>query len=104
MRSRDNGATWEQVQDGLPFFYYYGVWGDGDTLYAQLSYTGDNAGQGLQPYMSAPEKAGGPWTPYQSGAQKFINGPALMRYDADNQIMYSANWKGGIWALKVLKP
>jgi photosystem II stability/assembly factor-like uncharacterized protein len=104
VRSHDNGATWEQVKDGLSYFYYYTVYGDGDTLYTQLSYTGSNAGQGPQPYMTAPEATGGPWTPYQKGAQKFSDGPFMMRYDAVNQIMYSANWLGGLWALKVIKP
>lgn len=103
VRSRDNGATWEQLNT-LPFFYYYTVYGDGDTLYTQLSYTGDNAGQGLQPYMTASESLGNLWLPYLGGTQKFINGPGWMTYDSANQIMYSANWKGGIWALKVIKP
>jgi hypothetical protein len=104
VRSRDNGATWEQLNTGLPFFYYYTVYGDGTTLYTQLSFTGDNAGQGLQPYMAAPEATGGPWLPYLGGTQRFINGPAVMAYDAANEIMYSANWRGGLWALKVIKP
>jgi hypothetical protein len=104
LRSSDNGATWQQMQTGLGFFYYYSVYGDGDTLYTQLSYTGDNAGMGLQPYMSAPESTGGPWLPYLGGTQKFMNGPFWMCYDAANGIMYSANWRGGIWALKVIKP
>jgi hypothetical protein len=104
VRSHDNGVTWEQVQAGLSNFYYYTVYGDGNTLYTQLSYTGTNMGQGLQAYMTAPEKTGGPWTPYQQGAQKFNDGPFMMRFDAVNQIMYSANWTSGLWALKVIKP
>jgi hypothetical protein len=104
VRSHDNGVTWEAIQNGLSYFYYYTVYGDGDTLYTQLANTGTNAGQGLQPYMTAPEATGGPWTPYQGGAQKFNDGPFMMHYDAVNQIMYSANWASGVWALKVIKP
>jgi photosystem II stability/assembly factor-like uncharacterized protein len=104
VRSHDNGITWEQVSAGLPNFYYYSVVGDGTTLYTQLSNTGDNAGKGQQPYMTAPETSGGPWTPYRGGAQKFNNGPYVMSYDAANGILYSANWRTGIWALKVIKP
>jgi hypothetical protein len=104
VRSHDNGVTWEQVTAGLPNFYYYSIVGDGVTLYTQLSNTGDNAGQGPQPYMTAPEATGNSWTPYQGGSQKFNDGPYVMNYDAANGIMYSANWRTGIWALKVIKP
>lgn len=105
--SHDNGATWQQVQTtGLTYRYYYTVYGDGTTLYTQLSFTGTNGGVGLQPYMTTPEGtgAGGPWTPYQGAAQTFNDGPFEMQYDAVNGIMYSANWTSGFWALKVLKP
>ncbi|HVW26957.1 MAG TPA: hypothetical protein VHC69_16430 [Polyangiaceae bacterium] len=99
--SKDNGKNWAEAT-GLPYFYYYTVIGDGKTLYTQLSYTGTNAGQGLQPYWSAPEGAGGPWAKYQNGAQTFNDGPFTMRFDSANRIIYSANWKTGVWALKVL--
>jgi hypothetical protein len=102
--SNDNGVTWTQLTNGLNYYYYYTVYGDGTTLYTQLSSTGTNGGQGLQPYMTAPENAGTPWTPYQGGAQTFADGPAMMQYDATNGIMYSANWDSGDWALKVIKP
>jgi hypothetical protein len=104
VRSRDNGLTWEQITDGLPSAFYYSVGSDDVTLYTQLSNTGDNAGRGQQPYMTAPEATGGPWTPYQGGSQNFDDGPFVMSYDAANGIMYSANWRTGIWALKVIKP
>lgn len=103
VRSRDNGLTWEQIT-GLPSAFYYSVGSDDVTLYTQLSNTGDNAGRGPQPYMTAPEATGGPWTPYQGGSQNFNDGPFVMSYDAANGIMYSANWRTGIWALKVIKP
>lgn len=102
--SRDNGLTWKQMSDGLPYWYYYTVYGDGDTLYTQLAYTGTNAGQGLQPYMTTSESNPGKWVPYQGGSQKFTNGPFVMKFDAANDIMYSVNWNGGVWALKVIRP
>src|SRR5262249_18073973 len=71
VRSKDNGATWEQVNKGLKWWYYYTVYGDGTTLYTQLSYTGDNGGQGQQPYLVSKETDGAEWTPYQGGAQTF---------------------------------
>jgi len=101
VRSTDNGLTWTQITNGLSFFYYYGIWGDGTTLYAQLSYTGNNAGQGPQPYRTSPESDGSTWTAYHGGTQTFNDGPFMMRYDSINGIMYSANWASGLWALKV---
>jgi fibronectin type 3 domain-containing protein len=103
LRSHDNGITWTQVQGGLSYFYYYSVYGDGTNLYTQLSYTGNNAGQGPQPFMTSSETTGTAWTQYQGGAQTFNDGPFMMQYDATNGIMYSANWTTGLWALKVIK-
>jgi hypothetical protein len=103
-RSHDNGATWVELQNGLSNWYYYTIWGDGDTLYTQVAFTGTNMLGSPAPYMTAAEATDGPWTPYQGGAQTFSDGPAMMRYDAANQIMYSANWTNGLWALKVIKP
>jgi photosystem II stability/assembly factor-like uncharacterized protein len=103
IRSTDNGVTWKQL-DGLPNAFYYTVQGDGNTLYTQISYTGDNAGRGPQPYYVSSETDGLTWNPYQNGAQTFNDGPYIMRFDSSNGIMYSANWKDGLWALKVLPP
>jgi hypothetical protein len=100
VRSHDNGVTWEQLTNGLMNWYYYAVGSDGDTLYTQISYTGDNGGQGSKPYMTAPQAGAGPWSAYQGGSQTFTDGPFVMHYDAANKIMYSANWRAGIWALK----
>jgi hypothetical protein len=100
-RSKDNGLTWEDLS-GMPGAFYYSVQGDGKSLYTQLANTGDNAGRGPQPYVTSLESDGLTWTPYQSGAQKFTDGPYLMRFDPANRIMYSANWDAGLWALKVL--
>lgn len=102
MRSTDNGMTWTPLaNNGLPSFYYYGVWGDGTTLYTQLAYTGTNSGQGAQPFYSSPESDGLTWTKFNGGTQTFMDGPYQMRFDPVHRIMYSANWASGLWALKV---
>ena len=92
--------TWEAVgpsfQDG-----YYQVIGDGNVLYAQESNTGANS-VGPQPYITSPETDGATWTPYQGGSQTFADGPLCMRFDSIRRILYSSNWRTGIWALKVL--
>jgi hypothetical protein len=99
VRSKDHGLTWEAVgpsfQDG-----YYQVIGDGNVLYAQESNTGANS-VGPQPYITSPESDGVAWTPYQGGAQTFADGPVCMRFDALRRILYSSNWRTGVWALKV---
>jgi hypothetical protein len=102
-RSSDNGVTWEQLTT-LPYFYYYSVYGDGTNLYTQLANTGTNAGQGSQPYYTSLETDGKSWAPYDpnhTGAQTFGDGPFMMLYDPGHQIMYSANWNTGFWALKI---
>ena len=102
--STDNGVTWQQMTNGTNYSYYYSIGGDGTKIYTQVSYA-SQPGQnfpGLNPYLTANEGTTGPWTPYQNGAQLFDNGPFLMKFDSVNRIMYSANWRVGFWALKVL--
>jgi hypothetical protein len=101
LRSDDNGLTWETLES-IPNATYYTIQGDGETLYTQLSYTGDNGGRGPQPYLVSAEGDGNAWTAYGDGRQTFDNGPFVMRFEKSNRIMYSANWRGGIWALKVV--
>jgi len=102
MRSKDNGVTWEQLNDGLGFSYYYLVYGDGKTLYTSPAYTGTNGGAPL-PYYAASETSGGAWTPHLPD-QKLVDGPYQMKFDAANGIMYSANFGAGLLALKVIPP
>jgi hypothetical protein len=100
-RSKDNGMTWEQVTSGLPSANYYSVQGDGKYLYTCPS----AAIQGtylVEPYFTSLESDGATWAPYASDSRTFTNGPYRMRFDPANQILYSANWDAGIWALKVL--
>lgn len=100
LRSTDRGLTWTAVgpttQDG-----FYQVIGDGNVLYGQPANTGWNTTT-PQPYFSSPESDGVTWTAYQGGAQTFRDGPNVMRFDSVNRILYSANWRAGLWALKVL--
>ncbi len=80
---------------------YYQVIGDGNALYAQESNTGANS-VGPQPYITSPETDGKNWSPYQGGAQTFADGPYSMRFDPIRRVLYSSNWRTGVWALKVL--
>jgi photosystem II stability/assembly factor-like uncharacterized protein len=100
LRSTDQGMSWSAVgphtQDG-----YYQIIGDGNVLYAQSANTGKNT-TGPTPYLTSLETDGVTWTLYQGGAQTFTDGPCSMRFDPVNRILYSANWDGGLWALKVL--
>jgi photosystem II stability/assembly factor-like uncharacterized protein len=104
--STDNGLTWHQVNaTGMPYSYYYAVVGDGTTLYTMQS-SPIIGGYTTAPFVVTSESTGttSAWSQYQGGTQTFNNGPFLMRYDAANGIMYSANWGAGFWALKVIKP
>ena len=104
--SNDNGLTWSQVNStGIANSYYYVVVGDGTTLYTMQS-SPIIGGYTTTCFVVTPESTGttSAWSQYQGCAQTFNNGPFLMRYDAVNGIMYSANWGAGFWALKVIKP
>lgn len=83
---------------------YYQVIGDGNVLYAQESNTGTHAVGTPQPYVTSAEDDGVTWTPYRGGAQTFSDGPYTMRFDSYRRILYSANWRAGLWALKVMTP
>jgi len=97
IRSTDNGINWVSIG---PKFNdeYYCVIGDGNNLYAQESNTGYNS-IGPQPWVTSPESDGITWTKYND--QTFLNGPFRMAFDKVNRIVYSVNWNGGVWALKV---
>jgi hypothetical protein len=98
IRSKDNGLTWEALNNGVSYSYYYTVYGDGNALYTNPSL---RPGSSPAPYITSAEGDGLSWSPYKGGTQTFVDGPFLMRYDAVNGVMYSANWKAGLWALKV---
>jgi photosystem II stability/assembly factor-like uncharacterized protein len=97
LRSSDNGVSWKLVgpsfSDG-----YYKVIGDGTSLYAQEADTGGNSA-GPQPYITSAESDGVAWTAYND--QTFSDGPFDMAFDGADGIVYSSNWRDGVWALKV---
>jgi hypothetical protein len=63
------------------------------------AHTGGNSyGKGL-PYITSPETDGITWT--NSGTQTFSDGPYDLELDAKNRILYSSNWRAGVWAMKV---
>jgi hypothetical protein len=104
IRSTDNGLTWTSLKT-LPYASFYSVVGDGKRLYTQVSFTGDNGGHGQQPYYVSDETDGLTWKAYDplgKGPQTFFDGPFVMRFDAANGILYSANWDEGLWALEVM--
>jgi hypothetical protein len=100
IRSADNGATWEQLKVGLPYSHYGGIVGDGEHLYTTTACACDGAPFD-NPYFTAPEKDAAPFIPYRGGTQRFANGPNNMAFDKANDIIYSANWDEGVWALKI---
>ena len=102
LRSTDNGASWSRVgpttSDG-----YNAIIGDGTTMYAQRANTG-MATTAAAPYVVSRESDGLTWTPHNNGAQTFGNGPINMVYDATNRIIYSSNWRAGVWKLALGTP
>lgn len=102
-RSTDLGQTWAQTKNGLPYSYYLGLVGDGTRIYTMPSFPAPGANVN-QPYFTSLETDGTQWTPYQNGAQKFVDGPYRARFDKTNRIIYSANWNAGVWALRVIDP
>jgi hypothetical protein len=101
-RSLDFGETWEWLRDsGMPYNYYYTIWGDGKTLYTQPSFATQDERPGT--WWSSPGNDGAKFTPYADGKQMFTNGPNMMRYDETNGILYAACWNAGFFALKVIK-
>jgi photosystem II stability/assembly factor-like uncharacterized protein len=93
-RSADNGASWQQIKNGLIYSWYMGICGDGENLYT----AGVNENQ---PFFTSAEADGLTWSAYSGGKQKFSAAPFEMFYDAKNRIMYAASWHEGLLALKV---
>jgi hypothetical protein len=99
-RSMDNGLTWEQLNMGPAYSYYYDVVDDGTTLYTGPSFP-LNSGDSNTPYFVSPVGDGVHWTPYRGGAQRFRVGPYRLEMDRVNRVIYSANFSGGLWALRL---
>lgn len=92
-RSADNGASWQQIKNGLVYSWYMGICGDGTNLYIGCSNKGE-------PFFTSPEIDGQTWAPYKGGVQKFSEEPFEMYYDPANHLVYSASWGAGLLALK----
>ena len=93
--STDNGLTFTQAASGGATT---GLCGDGCNLYKGVIKWSP------QSFLTSPETDGSNWTPYNplgTGAQIIPDGSNNMTFDKVNGIMYSANWEGGLWALKV---
>ena len=104
IRSDDNGITWTKITNGLPSDWngdYYAVLSDGNTLYTQPGMWRQST---QRPIYSSPESDGLTWAPYNGGKQLFHSGIYNGVYDKKNQILYTANWMNGVWALKPLNP
>jgi hypothetical protein len=86
MRSTDNGGTWTTVGDGGG---YNAVGGDGKSIYTAKCF-------GPTPFVVSSD--GVTWRNYS--AQSFSMGTFDMAYDATNGILYSSNWRSGLFALK----
>jgi len=94
-RSADNGASWQQIKQGLVYSWYMGICGDGTNLYTACSNSNE-------PFFTSPESDGVTWTAFKGGTQKFSAEPFEMAYDAKNHILYSASWGDGLFALKTV--
>ena len=79
---------------------YNAIIGDGTYLYAQRANTG-YATTAPAPYVTSLETDGVTWTPFNGGAQLFSDGPINMVFDPVNRIVYSSNWRAGVWRLKL---
>jgi photosystem II stability/assembly factor-like uncharacterized protein len=88
MRSDDDGATWTPLPTNGPTL---GVISDGTRLYTGL--------HGGGPFRTALLSSDGEWSDFN--AQTFFEGPFELAFDPTNGIVYSANIRGGVWALAV---
>jgi photosystem II stability/assembly factor-like uncharacterized protein len=90
LRSEDNGETWDEIG---PPGAYLSVTGDGKALYT--------AQHGGGSFITARENDDTNWTTYPDD-RTFFEGPFQMSFDPYNRILYAANIRAGVWALRVL--
>jgi len=88
LRSKDNGETWTTV---YPRDSYLSIIGDGARLWAGKHFDSR--------FLVAPESNDTNWTEFNS--QRFAEGPFEMVIDPKRRILYSANIRAGVWALKL---
>jgi hypothetical protein len=83
--STDEGVTW----DGTPAGGFYGLGGDGETMYASPRYCDTKC------YWTSPETDGVTWTSITTEVSG--HGAVDITYDPDHHILYSSNETGGFW-------
>ena len=88
LRSNDNGEKWTTV---YPRDSYLSIIGDGTRLWAGKHFDSR--------FLVAPERSDTNWTEFNS--QGFAEGPFEMALDRKRRILYSANIRAGVWALKL---
>ena len=88
LRSEDNGENWTTV---YPSNSYIGLIGDGKHLWTGAHFSAK--------FLFAPEDNDTNWTEFNS--QQFDEGPFEMAFDPARRILYSANIRAGVWALKL---
>jgi hypothetical protein len=88
LRSTDNGSSFTQVS---PTESVLSVIGDGQNLYTGRHFNSR--------FITAPESDDTKWT--ELSAQDFDEGPFQMAVDSTHRILYSANIRAGVWALKL---
>ena len=96
LRSTDGGLSWSSVPGRPGGDGYFAIVGDGTRMYVQ---TAPPWWDGSASYMVSDETDGLTWSAYN--AQTFARGPMSMAFDPVNGILYSSNWNGGLWRLKV---
>ena len=98
LRSTNRGVSWAAVQ-GLPSTPdgYNAVIGDGTFLYASPANTGSTSDGSQRPYYYSLESDGITWRAFNG--QVFIDGPMSMAMDGPHQILFSSNWRAGVWRL-----
>jgi len=107
-RSTDNGYTWVNVGTGLSGGYFQAVASDGVNMFTAAAFptNGDN---GDHPWLSKAvlASAGTAWTtfgPAPMSAEGQRNGPVQAAFDTVTGVIYTANWRGGVWRLQGTPP
>jgi len=87
LKSTDNGKTFTNIKTGA----YLSVIGDGTHLYTGVHFNSR--------YVTALESNDTAWSDFNT--QDFDEGPFQMALDSTNGILYGANIRAGVWALKI---
>jgi len=98
-RSTDNGVTWTRESQGTLANWTYSVISDGKRLYSSPAFVGQPYNLPIYASTEGGPDEGTQWTAMST--QVLTDGPWRMVFDADNGIIYSANWSGGAFALTV---